>query len=180
MIDVELLVVLSPPAASDDGYVGEEIVDVLLDNGDGVGQAEYRRQLFLFFLLPDLVFDLLDQVGLLFQRRLVGQGRTSAGMDVVANQMAATTTAATAAASVICRQGDVEQGWVLFHDGELDLARAVALGKHFHGVDTRQQDTPELSLFRRLEPNVASLDLVKQRLLLQLLSVSNHFETVFG
>ena len=135
MCDVELLV-LSPPAASDDGYVGEEVVDVLLDNGDGVGQAEYRRQLLLFFLLPDLVFDLLDQVGLLFQRRLVGQGRTSARMDVVSNQVASTTPT-TPSASVICRQGDVEQGWVLFHDGELDLARAVALSKHFHGVDTR-------------------------------------------
>ena len=45
-------------------------------------------------------------------------------------------------------ESNVEDGGVLLHHGEVDLPGDEPLGKHLHSVDTRQQDTPELSLLK--------------------------------
>ena len=60
---------------------------------------------------------------------------------------------------VVCDERDVEQRGVLLYDGELDLPGLEPLREDLDGVDPREEDAPELALFRRLEANVAALDL---------------------
>lgn len=56
-------------------------------------------------------------------------------------------------------QRHVEQRRMLLHHHKVELARCIPVGEHLQLVDAGQQDAPELTVARRLEADVAALDL---------------------